>query len=132
MKIKYSKNRRLGNKAEDLSCVFLNNMNYKILARNFLKRVGEIDIVAIKDNVYHFVEIKSVTRETSWDYVEESTGYFAPEDKMNFDKICKIRRTINLFLIENSLCDVKLQIDLITVCFYKSGEVPRIDFIENI
>jgi len=132
MKLKYSKNRRIGNKAEDLACIFLSNLNYKILSRNFLKKVGEIDIVAIKDNIYHFIEIKSVTHETPWDYIDQNSMCFVPEQKMNFDKIKKIRKTINLFLIENNLYDVELQIDLITVCFYKSGEVPRIDFIENI
>ena len=36
---------------------------FKIIERNYLKKWGEIDIVAVKNRKYYFVEVKTVSRE---------------------------------------------------------------------
>ena len=54
-----------GQLSEDLVAVFLKKNGFTILARNFTVRSGEIDIVARKDNVFHFVEVKSI-KDTEW------------------------------------------------------------------
>ena len=51
--------RAKGNIAEEKACDFLLENGYTILDRNFYSRFGEIDIIAIKDEVLHFVEVKS-------------------------------------------------------------------------
>lgn len=51
--------RAKGNLAEDKAAAFLNRNNFRILARNFYTRFGEIDIIATKKDVLHFVEVKS-------------------------------------------------------------------------
>lgn len=51
--------RAKGNLAEDKAAAFLQHNNFCILARNFYTRFGEIDIIASKHNVLHFVEVKS-------------------------------------------------------------------------
>lgn len=51
--------RHKGNEAEDRAVDFLKNMGFEILCRNFYTRFGEIDIVAKKRDVLHFVEVKS-------------------------------------------------------------------------
>lgn len=125
--------KKIGNKAEDLACVLLNNLGYKIIARNFYRKVGEIDVVAVKEAVYHFVEVKGVTHETPWDFSHEKSIIYRPEDRINKTKIHKIYKTANLFLLEQGVQPpVEAQIDLVTVSFYKSGDVPRLDIIENI
>ncbi len=48
-----------GNKAENIACKYLTKNNYKILDRNFYFKGGEIDIIAYKENVLHFIEVKS-------------------------------------------------------------------------
>lgn len=47
-----------GNAAEDAAATYLAEHGYKILARNWRNRWCEIDIVAKKANVVHFVEVK--------------------------------------------------------------------------
>ena len=37
----------------------LRNSGYRIIARNYARRDGEIDIIAIKDGVMHFIEVKT-------------------------------------------------------------------------
>jgi putative endonuclease len=51
--------RAKGNLAEDAACKFLDENGFLIVERNFYSRFGEIDIIAIKDEVIHFVEVKS-------------------------------------------------------------------------
>lgn len=64
---------------EDIACRFLVQHGFQIVARNYRKPWGEIDIVAreTSKDIIHFVEVKStlgtypVSREnTTWDPVE--------------------------------------------------------------
>ena len=51
--------RAKGNEAEELACSFLYDNGFVIQERNFYSRFGEVDIIAVKDDVLHFVEVKS-------------------------------------------------------------------------
>ncbi len=51
--------RKIGNTAEEKACEYLKNKGYKIVERNFYTKFGEIDIIAFKDGVFHFIEVKS-------------------------------------------------------------------------
>ena len=53
--------RAKGNLAEDKACQFITTLGFQIIERNFTLRGGEIDIIAIKDEVLHFIEVKSGT-----------------------------------------------------------------------
>ena len=50
-----------GKLCEDLVAQYLKKQNYEILARNYRCRRGEIDIIACKDAVLCFVEVKSLS-----------------------------------------------------------------------
>ncbi len=52
----------LGRKGEDLTAAYLKKHGYKILERNYETPFGEADIIALKDGVYCFIEVK--TRES--------------------------------------------------------------------
>ena len=81
--------RKKGNLAEDIAVEFLQNDGYKIIERNFYSRFGEIDIVALKDEVLHFIEVKS--------------GKGEPIYKITPSKISKIQKTIQFFLNKTKL-----------------------------
>lgn len=53
------KNKKLGQQGEQLIADKLQAEGYKIIARNYLKRAGEIDIIAQKDDLVAFVEVKT-------------------------------------------------------------------------
>lgn len=103
-----------GNLAEKRAISFLQDKNYKIIEQNFYaKKLGEIDIIALKDEVYHFIEVKS-----SLDY-ETAINNITPS------KLSKIKRSLNYYIqtknISNAYC-----IDAIIITD------TSIDFIENI
>lgn len=51
--------RAIGAKGEDIAAEYLQRNGYKILARNFNCSYGEIDIIALHNGFYVFVEVKS-------------------------------------------------------------------------
>ena len=50
----------VGEIGEEIACQFLERKGFKILERNYRKPWGEIDIIAEKDGVIRFVEVKAV------------------------------------------------------------------------
>ncbi len=120
---KYSEKRRFGNRGEDLVCGFLMKRGHKIVCRNYLKRVGEIDIVSEKGNVVHFTEVKTVSRETE---------NFPPENQVNWKKMLHMKRAINLFVQEKRIYNRELQVNVATVVVDVERRVGSVRVIENI
>lgn len=83
--------REKGNLAEDKAIDFLLQNGFYIVDRNFYSRFGEIDIIATKDEVLHFVEVKS-----GLDY-ELAVQNITPK------KISKLIRTGDVYIKKNSL-----------------------------
>lgn len=52
-------NKKIGTLGEELAEIMLLEKGYRILARNFRCRYGEIDIIASKNGVLAFVEVKT-------------------------------------------------------------------------
>lgn len=50
--------REFGSEKEKLVAEYLKNKKYKILEMNYRVRQGEIDIIALEDKTYVFVEVK--------------------------------------------------------------------------
>ena len=103
-----------GNLSEDIAISYIENLGYRVIERNYYARkLGEIDIIAIDNEVWHFIEVKSA--QADFDPVYN----FTPT---------KLRRVINstyYYLKEKSL-DVAFCIDVIVV---RGGEI---EFLENI
>ncbi len=54
------KNRsELGHKGEELACAYLQERGFRILKRNWRSGHKEIDIIAQKGDILHFVEVKT-------------------------------------------------------------------------
>ena len=77
-----------GRAGEDLACSYLEKQGYRILARNFRCRMGEIDIVAADEGCLCFVEVKARTR----------TDYGMPRDAVDQRKQWKLVRCAQLYL----------------------------------
>lgn len=118
--------KKVGNLGEDIACVYLEKAGYSIVDRNYLRKYGELDIVAIKDGEYHFVEVKCVTRET----VTHETGY-RPEDNMHPWKLKRLARTIQAYILDKKVGD-NWQFHVITVILNMKTRRARVEMLENI
>jgi len=105
--------KKLGNFGERIAENYLRNKGYQILERNYLFRIpgspqkGEIDIIAKKEDITSFIEVKTLT---------EKNFSLRPEDKINFSKRKKLRITAESWLMKNKIpLNSKWQIDVISV-----------------
>lgn len=113
--------RRFGNHGEDLAAVFLMSKGYRLLARNWSCRLGEIDLIAEKKGVVHFVEVK--TRKT--------LQYGNPEEAITATKLRHLCRAVQAYISSSKRPPQNYQIDAlaITLC---AGAKPEFYYIENI
>ena len=88
--------RAKGRTGEDVACIFLEKNGFKILVRNYQKKWGELDIIATKDGVLDFFEVKSVTAV----YAERFFDAHRPEENVHSLKVRHIRRMIETYLAE--------------------------------
>jgi len=114
--------RKLGDIGENIACDFLKGRGFAIIERNYLRKWGEIDIIAKKSNIIHFVEVKTVTH---------GTLEYRPEDNMHPWKLKRLSRAIQTYLLDKRL-DCDWQLDLITVKMDQQTRKARIELIENI
>ena len=49
----------LGSLGEEVACQYLRRQGYEVIGRNFRKRAGEVDLVAVKDEFLIVVEVKT-------------------------------------------------------------------------
>lgn len=127
--------RKTGNLGEDLACRFLMKHDYNVIERNYLKKCGEIDIIAQKEGKLHFIEVKSVSGETipSVSHETGDNSSFRPEDNVHAWKLQRLAKTIQIYLIEKNVSDeTEWQFDVITVYIDKKKLVSKINMLENV
>ncbi len=102
-----------GDYFEDKACEYLVSTGYLLVERNFFaKKLGEIDIIASKNGVHHFVEVKSGEN-------------FEAVYNITPSKLGKLKRSVEYYLQTKKL-DVAYCIDAIIF----AGE--ELEFLENI
>ncbi|RJQ31973.1 YraN family protein [Candidatus Parcubacteria bacterium] len=120
-------NKKIGKLGEDLACKFLVKQGFKVLEQNYGKKWGEIDIVLEKGGKLHFVEVKSVSRETS------GKNDFKPEENVHFWKIKRLSRIIQTYLASKKVPrETRWQIDVIAVFLNFKTRKASFRMTENI
>lgn len=124
--------RILGDLGEDIACHFLKRKGFRVIERNYLKKFGELDIIAEIDEMLHFIEVKSVSREIGENDSRETSQY-RPEDNVHRAKLERVTKTIEIYLTEKSIShETEWQIDVITVEIDKKQLISRVFMLENI
>lgn len=103
--------------AEAQAADFLRQEGFKILGQNWRSRWSEIDIVASKAGVIHFVEVKYRSRESYGSGFE----YITP-DKQN-----RLRRAAAAWITQNGGADY--QIDVIAISGFAKPQ--KLEYLPN-
>ena len=106
--------KKFGNQSETLATRFLEQEGFVILERNyFARKLGEIDIIAKRDDVLHFIEVKS--GKTEFDPIYNITP-------------AKLRKVINSahYYLKTKKLDMPFSIDALIVRY------DEVEFIENV
>ena len=119
----------VGRGGEEIACQFLSRKGYKVIDRNYRKKWGEIDIIAVKGETVRFIEVKAVSREIDSENGSREMDY-RPEELVHNSKLRKIARTAALYMEEKS-DDREFQIDVVGVIMDNEKRVARCRLIEQ-
>lgn len=129
--IKKTQKRKTGDIGEEVAVKYLTKHGFRVVERNYLKKCGEIDIIATKEGVIHIIEVKSVIQRRG-SVIHETSGY-RPEENMHYRKFKRLIKTAELYLVERNIpMQAVWTIDLITVLLDMKGRIGRVSFIKDI
>lgn len=119
---------KIGRIGEDIAVKYLENKGFRGIERNYLKKCGEIDIIARKGEILHFIEVKSVS-----EFANSETDKYRPEDNIHPTKLKRLARTIQLYLFEKyGEGEIEWVFDAAVVFLDIDNHRARIRFLENI
>lgn len=94
----------LGKAGEDAAVAYLEEKGYRILDRNWRKNRLELDIVATKDGVLVFVEVKT----------RRDTAYREPHESVDWKKIRHIVIAADAYIKQHNI-EADIRFDIIEV-----------------
>ena len=120
----------IGKIGENITKQFLMKQGFLILEQNYRIRQGELDIIAEKDKVFHFVEVKSVKVR---DCNHLDTLVISPEDNLTFQKWSKVLIAVESYLRHKNVPhETRYQIDLACVYIDTEKREGRVKLLQNI
>ena len=108
----------IGDKGENLACRLLEKRGYAILDRNVRGRFGEIDIVAKKDKIYHFIEVR----------LRSNATFGTPVETVNGKKRLRLQKTIEYYCLTKGVTNWQLDI----MAIQQLEKANKIIFYKNI
>ena len=106
---------------EKVAADYLEAQGYEILNHNVTTPYGEIDIIAQRDQVIVFVEVKT----------RSSASFGFPEEAITAEKKKHLVESAQTYMQENPHLDGDWRIDVIAICSFRRGERPEIRHFEN-
>jgi putative endonuclease len=98
---------------------FLKKKGYRIIEKNYVCRMGEMDIIAKEKDTLVFIEVKTRT----------STTFGPPQLAVNLTKQMQLSKVALYFLKEKELEDVKARFDVVAILLGPMKE--EIDLIKD-
>ena len=121
--------RAKGNTGEEIACTFLKSRCFTVVDRNYQKKWGELDIVALKDKSLHFFEVKSVTSH----FMDKLRNSHRPEDNVDGWKIKHLRRMVETYLNEKyGESDIEFQFHILCVYMNMIQRTAKVRWIKNV
>jgi putative endonuclease len=112
--------RCIGKNFEEYAANYLIEKGYKIIDRNFKCTYGEIDIIAKKDNVLCFIEVKARSKK----------DFGSPLEAVTINKQKRMVNVAQYYCFKNKLKETPLRFEAIGIDL--SLNPPRIEHIMNI
>jgi len=113
-------NRIKGKDGEEMASNLLRQKGYQILDQNNSTKWGELDIIATKNNILIFVEVK----------LKSTEDYGTPEEMIGKNKLAQIKRTAEMYLLNNP--DIGKSFDRYQIDAVCIVEGSRISHHENL
>ena len=111
--------KRLGAEAEEIVAARLTREGYEIVARNYLTKIGEVDIVARKGECLCFVEVRS----------RSNSAMGSPALTVDACKQRKVVRAAMHYLATMRITNLVARFDVAAVTFGPGG--PVVEYIPS-
>lgn len=109
------KNKEIGNKGESIAIEYLINAGYHIEKTNYRHGKYEIDIIATKDELLIFFEVKA----------RSNLAYGSPEDAIDDKKMNNILECANEYINETQWLK-RIRFDIISITFSPEFSINHI------
>jgi putative endonuclease len=122
--------RIVGDLGEDEAVKYLKKQGFTIIERNYLRKWGEIDIIAKKKGILYFVEVKTITS----NFYVQGIDWYKAEDNIHRRKIQRLKRAMQSYLAEQGTSiEADWEFSVITVVLRrKTRELYKLEHLENL
>ena len=117
---KKTSNQHKGNYGESLAFDFLQQQGFVVLERNWRYKHCEVDIICQKNNILHFVEVKTRTNQK----------FGNPEESISQKKMNALKKVAEEYLIQHTEF-VQIQFDVVAIKL-NNHIIEDIFFIEDV
>jgi putative endonuclease len=108
--------RWFGQRSECAAAKFLRKLGYRILARNFSDKAGELDLLALDGQTIVVVEVRS----------SESSTFQQLAATVDHNKQRRVTEAALRFLQRRKLLNVSVRFDVLTICWPPDQREPAI------
>ncbi|NLX18869.1 MAG: YraN family protein [Desulfobulbus sp.] len=111
----------VGRYGEELALRFLKRQGYQIVARNYRKAFGEVDIIAQFKETLVFVEVKT----------RQSARFGTPFEAVGFRKQRQLSRIAQDYLQFHGSVEVSARFDVVAVRLDRDGNLIDVNHVQN-
>ena len=110
-----------GNWGEEIAHDYLVSTGYEIIKRNYRGGDGEIDLIARKQGVVYFVEVKA----------RKKGAMVSPIESITPNKKKRMKSAVLAWLSQHGRLDTPCSFFMVLIELPESGERPKIEVIED-
>ncbi|MDZ5252636.1 YraN family protein [Clostridium sp. LIBA-8841] len=114
-------NKSIGSYGEEISVDFLKKDGYSILEKNFNCSSGEIDIIALRNEILSFIEVKS----------RFTKSFGNPKESVTCHKQRRIIAASKYYLHLKKLYNYYIRFDVIEINFNFDGSEYELNFLKD-
>ncbi|MDZ4991470.1 YraN family protein [Clostridium perfringens] len=114
-------NKSIGSYGEEISVDFLKKEGYSILEKNFNCSSGEIDIIALRNEILSFIEVKS----------RFTNSFGNPKESVTYHKQRRIIAASKYYLHLKKFYNYYIRFDVIEINFNFNGSKYELNFLKD-
>ena len=123
--------KEVGTLGENVACEYLRRHEFSIRDRNYVKKTGELDVIAEKENTLHFVEVKTVLAEEFPLAENKGEDVYDPSLNLHEAKVRKVARTGEWYVLEKKW-EGDWQVDGCLVWLRRRDGLARVSYLPQI
>lgn len=111
-----------GKIGEKIAIQYLQNHGYTIIDTHVTFHWGEIDIIAKRDTVLAFIEVKT----------RKSVMMGKPYEAFHYRKRLHLQRSIEMYIKQHKLSRMKMAVDVVSISLISTEKDPKIVLYQNV